>query len=284
MLGTTTSAAATSIGHHALAELARGTRPDDCAQDVLLSALVKPPAPHTSLGAWFQGALHLRSLQTARTEGSRRSRELRVARPESTPDAARELELTEQRELLQAGLDELDPTTRSILRAHYWEGMTLTAIADRRGTSLGSVKRRHAAGLAHLRLTLGDPTIDRRDWASLAWALAAAAGLVLAGALGVLATSDQLAAPGDSQPGTVAMMTLAPSQLVASAELAPQASSVPALALGPSLSTAEFTGQRGSTTESVPMQQVVPAMRIEPAEQVRFEYDRGLFDGLLELN
>jgi len=32
------------------------------------------------------------------------------------------------------------------------------------------------------------------------------------------------------------------------------------------------------------MQQVVPAMRIEPAEQVRFEYDRGLFDGLLELN
>ncbi|MDF1799067.1 MAG: RNA polymerase sigma factor [Planctomycetota bacterium] len=278
MPGTTTSVTRSPIGHHALAELARGTRPGDCAQDVLLSALVKPPAPRTSLRTWFQGALHLRSLETARSEGSRRTRELRVARPESSHD--QELELAELRELLQTGLAELEPATRAILRAHYWDGMSLTQIADRRGASLGSVKRRHALGLAHLRQRLGDPAIDRRDWATLGWSLAAAAGLVLAGALGLRAASDQAAhAPTSS----VAMVALVPSQVVASAEPLLPAHTFPATKLDPSQpipGKSQVTQvERGAGPESVPMQRLTPALPLQPTRP-----ERGLPDGLIELN
>lgn len=256
----------------ALADLARQNRPDDDAQDVLLSALLRPPVTHTSLGAWFQGALHRRGLQTARAEGSRRARERRASRPEGTWDET--LERNEKRDVLAAGLALLEPESRRILRARYWDGLSLTAIADRRGCSLGSVKRRHAAALESLRANLGDPSIQRRDWAGLVWLLGGLTALALACGLSVAALgrgSEPIPASEVGAPSTtVAMMELVPAVRVASFGVSARQDSIPAVRLLPSEPIPPALPATHAL-ESVPMRRLIPATPTEPAKIRPFE-------------
>lgn len=226
---------------HSIAQLAAIAPADDHSQEVFLAALHTLPAPHASLAQWFQGARHKRALQTARSEGARRTREHRAARSEPTWDGRGALEEAEVARVVTAGLQALTAEERAILEAHYWEGMTLAAIAARTGRSHGAIKRRHAHALAELRLQLGDPSIDRRDWALGVWALgvwssgaAAAACLLVGGFLGLHTGAAFDSAPAQVETTTVAALTLSPAKRVR-APVAMRRLSLPAVKLIPAM-------------------------------------------------
>jgi RNA polymerase sigma factor (sigma-70 family) len=239
---------ATGPARRALATLALTAGDSDEAQDVLLRALLEPPAVRTSWTAWFHGALRLRKLEMRRTEGRRRFRERHVARHESSACMQNDREDHELRQVLELGLAGFDSQTRSILRDHYWRGVSLTAIAQQLGCDLGVVKRRHAGALSQLRAQLGDPSIERRDWAALPWILASFA--LAAGALGWFAQGP--ADGTESAPREVAMLTLTPAT--------PYVESVPASLLVPCRPAAS------TLPSSVPMTPLQPARPVESVQ------------------
>jgi len=235
---------------HELIKLAERAPSGDEAHDVLVAALVRPPGVRVSWGAWFHGALVRRALQVGRSESHRRARERVAARPDRALDVSSQVERAEARSVLMGGLAELQPEARELMRLHYWEGLTLTMIASRRGCDLGVVKRQHACALATLRASIGDPELERRDWAALPWLLAG--GLGLAASL-VLMVRPAPAPVAPGAPVQVAMMTLAPAS--------PVLEGLPALPLIPIERALEVFP---TDTYSVPMTPLTPASQVEP--------------------
>ncbi len=78
---------------------------------------------------------------------SRRLREIKAARPETTPDPVSDLDL----EVLEA-VDRLSVQQRAAVFLTYWEDLTPDVVAQRMGVSSGTVKRH----LARARKRLGE--------------------------------------------------------------------------------------------------------------------------------
>ena len=92
----------------------------DVAQDALVAALEGDPARRRSTRAWFAGVVRHRARFRARTDGRRRSREMRVARDDTAPAAAEAVaQLEIQRKLVDAMGELPDGTVPVTSRSAY---------------------------------------------------------------------------------------------------------------------------------------------------------------------
>jgi len=162
--------------------LARGLCSDaaaqeDLTQEALLVALQRPGGEAAPL-AWFRRVMERLSVDRARSEGARRTREQRAARAEAQPstlDIVARAEL--QRRLVEEVLALAEPY-RSTLLERWFEERSPEEIARRLGVPASTVRSRLARGHALLRERL-----ERREgtkWMSAMAALGNAHGAATA--------------------------------------------------------------------------------------------------------
>ena len=110
-----------------------------------------------SAAAWIMTIAHRKAIDRVRSEQSARRREERVAvRDLSVDDPGEAAELSLNRERLRNAMVDLTDLEREAIELAYYGGYTYREVADRLGAPLGTVKTRMRAGLARLRVSLGD--------------------------------------------------------------------------------------------------------------------------------
>jgi RNA polymerase sigma-70 factor (ECF subfamily) len=71
--------------------------------------------------------------------------------PTDTPDASHNINSAQRREVLRAAIASLQETERSVLELAYYSDLSQSAIAERTGLPLGTVKTRIRSALNKLR-------------------------------------------------------------------------------------------------------------------------------------
>ncbi len=133
--------------------------------------------------AWIARVLRNAVIHARRSDVRRTAREHRVARDEALPAAERVLEREESRRAVVVALLALPEPYRGTLIAHYYDGLTPSAIASREGAPPSTVRNRLARGRALLRRELErGGGREPRDWfAVVAPLLSQPEGVVLGG-------------------------------------------------------------------------------------------------------
>src|SRR5688572_5823556 len=152
-------------------------RAADLEQEVWLEALVRPPREGRSPRGWLATALRHNAIDESRVDSRRAARERAAARREAEPSSA---ELVAEADALQrvvrAVLD-LDEPYRSTLLRRFFEDLGPTAIAEREGVSVETVRTRLRRGLDLVRARFDrEHEGDRRAWCLLMVPLARRAG------------------------------------------------------------------------------------------------------------
>lgn len=137
---------------------------EEVVQDVFLHAWRRAEdfdGRRASPRGWLLMLARSRALDRIRSRRSRRRREERVAteRPGSGNPAvaavgSTRLERAERHESLGSALADLPPEQRTAIELAYFEGLTMSQIADRTGAPVGTVKSRVLLGLRKLRRRL----------------------------------------------------------------------------------------------------------------------------------
>jgi RNA polymerase sigma-70 factor (ECF subfamily) len=110
-----------------------------------------------SVRAWLVGMVHHRAVDAVRREESqrRRAEEAMVSDPVVSPDPADDvadaIDLPEQRRAVRAALAALPAEQREVIELMYFGGLSQSAIAERLGLPLGTVKSRTLLGMRRLR-------------------------------------------------------------------------------------------------------------------------------------
>lgn len=110
-----------------------------------------------SVRAWLMGMVHHRAVDAVRREESqrRRAEEAMVSDPVVSPDPADDvadaIDLPEQRRAVRAALAALPAEQREVIELMYFGGLSQSAIAERLGLPLGTVKSRTLLGMRRLR-------------------------------------------------------------------------------------------------------------------------------------
>jgi len=120
---------------------------EDVVQETFLKLTSQTEWP-TAMAPWLYRVTRNAAISAARSEQRRRRRESEVARPESwfAPQAD-----GLDPALAAEALAGLSLEQREVIVARLWGGLTLEDIAALCGTSVSTVHRRYAAGLAQLR-------------------------------------------------------------------------------------------------------------------------------------
>ena len=128
---------------------------EDVVQDAMLAALRRPPAGAAATRAWLSTVTRNFAYQSTRAKIRRLARERRAAREEAVaaPEDAAVSE-SDRREIGAAVLALRDPY-RSAILLRFFEDLAPSAIAERLGTPVETVKTRLKRGLAILRARLG---------------------------------------------------------------------------------------------------------------------------------
>ena len=159
---------------------------DDLVQDTALSALQVAERPE-SLRSWLFAVLRRLAGKHHRGERRRRGREVAVQPTEPEPGPQR---LAEQRDTLHAltsALAALSEPYRQTLMLRYFEELMPTAIAERMGVPVATVKTRLSRGLGLLREKL-DAGERGGEWrAGLAATFGLRSGVEVGAAVGVTA-------------------------------------------------------------------------------------------------
>ncbi|MHC4490306.1 MAG: sigma-70 family RNA polymerase sigma factor [Planctomycetota bacterium] len=137
---------------------------DDVVQQTLATAMERPPAAHGNLRAWLATVTRNFALLTHRRRKRARERELKAARPESTPSPA---EIAARLELERKVVDavaELEEPYRTTVILRFYDGLQPTAIARHLGVPASTVRVRLKRGLDRLRVRLEEKT-DRKELA-----------------------------------------------------------------------------------------------------------------------
>lgn len=102
---------------------------DDVAQEVWVAALRTPPRERIDLRAWLAAAVRNASRSLHRTEARRVEREQRALDDREVDDPANFVQRAESHRLLVDLVLALDEPQRSLVIAHWFEGLTLAAAA-----------------------------------------------------------------------------------------------------------------------------------------------------------
>ena len=114
-----------------------------------------------SVRAWLMGMVHHRAVDAVRREESQRRRveESMVSDPVVSPDpaddVADQIDLPEERKAVREALDALPNEQRQVIELMYFGGLSQSAISDRLGLPLGTVKSRTLLGMRRLRGAIG---------------------------------------------------------------------------------------------------------------------------------
>ena len=142
---------------------------EDAHQDVLLSALERPPHIERGWVGWFRAAVRRRTLHLARHEGLRVERqgivapEEHVARGDAPSDAVSREEL---RERLIAEVMALSQPYRTPIYLRYFEQLDVQQIAEHLERPVSTVQTQLQRGLAMLRTRLAASSDNEGgDWA-----------------------------------------------------------------------------------------------------------------------
>lgn len=215
---------------------------DDLVQSTLLRAL-EHEVP-TDRGPWLRRVLTNERNMWLRSRTRRHARETIHAEgpePVDLDDVVHALELAE---IVRELVDELDPSTREVVEARYFDGRTAAEVARELGVPAGTVRWRLKQGLDTLRGRLDRRYGGRRAlWAGAVVGLkkpptvaastaskglmtlkvlATLAALVTAGSVGAVAMTRTAPAPAPSTPesGDAAIVVNAPNHAPAAAERA----------------------------------------------------------------
>jgi RNA polymerase sigma-70 factor (ECF subfamily) len=144
-------------------ELAR-----DAAQDTLVAALEHAPPAAEGLRPWLATVLRNQTRNRYRREQRRAEREHAVARAESIEGGHDIVERIELQRLVCEAVLALDGPKRDAIFLRYYDGLTPSAIAERQGESVKTVKSRLNRALEELRERLDAKSHgDRRAWAAV---------------------------------------------------------------------------------------------------------------------
>jgi RNA polymerase sigma factor (sigma-70 family) len=147
----------------------RVVRQPNLAEDIVQEAFTsvwRDPAGYDpergSVRAWLMGTVHHRAVDLVRREEAHRRRadsavvELREDVGDPADDVAVELDRPGERRAVLEALAQLPPEQRDVITMMYLDGLSQSAIAERTGLPLGTVKSRTLLAMRRLRSALGD--------------------------------------------------------------------------------------------------------------------------------
>jgi RNA polymerase sigma factor (sigma-70 family) len=133
----------------------RCANPDDCVQEAFIRLASQSAVPDDPI-AWLARVSRNAAISRARSDGRRKKHEERVASERAAwfePVSADAYESVSTDEV-QSALAKLDESTREIVVAHLWGGLTFRQIAEAFELSHSSAHRQYSAGLDRMRLLL----------------------------------------------------------------------------------------------------------------------------------
>lgn len=149
---------------HALAAVAErvlGDRADaeEVAADVLWQAWRQAAVfdqSRGSVGTWLMMLVRSRAIDRLRARAARATMREDPAEAHDAPDATFDLSNAQQRRVVQAAIARLQDSERAVLDLAYYSDLSQSAIAERTGLPLGTVKSRIRSALIKLREGLKD--------------------------------------------------------------------------------------------------------------------------------
>jgi RNA polymerase sigma-70 factor (ECF subfamily) len=140
----------------ALRMLANEAEAQDILQEVFLTIWNKAPAFRPERGtafAWVVTQLRNRTIDRLRSR-RRRGELTETYADDLAPSAAENMETAERAHEVRSALEQLGEDQRQVLRLAFFEGLTLSEIAEKLEEPLGTIKARASRGMARLRSTL----------------------------------------------------------------------------------------------------------------------------------
>ncbi|MCZ6596095.1 MAG: sigma-70 family RNA polymerase sigma factor, partial [Planctomycetota bacterium] len=166
---------------------------DDLAQDAWVAALTSPPPTGRPIRAWLGRVVRNAARSLGRRETIRAGHERDAGARDGLPSTPEMLErVSVQRSVVDSVLALDEPYRRAIL-LRYFEGLTPSEIARKRGVPAATVKTQLRRALALLRERLDRDHGDRRTWLLALTPLAKSGGAMAAAGTGALIVSTKTA-------------------------------------------------------------------------------------------
>lgn len=134
----------------------RSRSPEDCVQEAFIKLATEHPVPREPI-AWLVRVARNEAISRWRAEQRRRSREheVAIARQDWTSLSIVNSYTENPSPIeIQQALSYLDETTREIIVAHIWNGLTFGQIATAFDTSRSKAHRQYVNGLEQLKKLL----------------------------------------------------------------------------------------------------------------------------------
>ena len=161
---------------------------DDLTQEVWARALRSPPRERTNLRSWLAATVRTSARALRRGQSRRREHEQRAFVEHAEPSAAELVERAQLHRQLVEQVLALDEPHRAIVLAHWFEGRSIVAIAERHGMTPRVAKARLDEAHEELRRRLDASNGGRAVWlaAFTAWtqmpsAVATGSGFLIGG-------------------------------------------------------------------------------------------------------
>lgn len=133
----------------------RCNAPDDCVQEAFIKLANQNEVPRDPV-AWLATVARNLAISQTRSESRRREREIQAGtgKPNWFEPPQHDSLAAQHQANLQSALEQLDPTTREIVIAHVWTGLSFRQISDVLEISKSSAARQYQTGLAALKRAL----------------------------------------------------------------------------------------------------------------------------------
>ena len=141
---------------------------DDLAQDTWVAALRRPPAAAGSPRSWLTLVMRNQLSNKRRGEARRSKREAEVAREEIDEQQGERLERLELQQLVVNVVLALPEPQRAVLMMHFYDGLSPSEIARRRGVPAATMRSQLKRGLSAVRERLdAEHPGGRASWCTL---------------------------------------------------------------------------------------------------------------------
>jgi RNA polymerase sigma-70 factor (ECF subfamily) len=158
------------VAYGLAARLVGEAQAEDVVHDAFVALLDRAATFDPARGsfrAWFLTAVHHRCLNLLRARHPARSAaldEVAETLPGPEPEPVEQIVQSLRDDAVRAALDRLPPPQREALMLAYYGGLSQSALAERSGVPLGTIKARMRRGLIALRgLLRGETIVDDED-------------------------------------------------------------------------------------------------------------------------